>query len=107
MNKFYGKVGYLTDVETSPGIFSRDVIEKEYYGDLIKYNSKWDRRDTVINGINLSSTISILADPFVVNNFQKIIYVEWMGQKWTVTNVEPRYPRLLLSVGGEYKCEIV
>jgi hypothetical protein len=29
-------------------------------------------------------------------------YVEFMGTKWKITNIEVQYPRLTLSIGGEY-----
>jgi hypothetical protein len=31
-----------------------------------------------------------------------MLYVEFMGTKWKITNVEVQYPRLILSVGGVY-----
>lgn len=29
-------------------------------------------------------------------------YIEFMGAKWKITNIEVQYPRLILTVGGVY-----
>ena len=34
-----------------------------------------------------------------------MVYVELMGEKWKVTDVEIQYPRLILSIGGVYNGE--
>jgi hypothetical protein len=27
-------------------------------------------------------------------------YVTYMGLKWRITNIDPQYPRLILTIGG-------
>ena len=48
-----------------------------------------------------SSSIAI-ADSFAKDNFHLMKYIEFEGTKWKITNVEVRYPRLNLTVGGIY-----
>ena len=102
MAKFYGNIGYAQMVETKPGVYNEQITEKQYYGDLIKNTRKLQSTDQLNDNINIANEISILADPFANQNFHSMIYVEFMGAKWKITNVEVQYPRLILSVGGVY-----
>lgn len=102
MAKWYGKVGYAVTENTEPGIWEPKITEREYYGDVI--SNRWKRQNSgeINDNINLSKTISILSDPFAIQNCSNIAYVEYLGTKWKVTDVEPQFPRLLLTVGGVY-----
>ena len=101
MAKFYGKVGFESNVETSPGIFE-GFVEKTYKGDLNKLMNRNQDGGKVNEDIALSNIVSIVADPFAINNFADIRYIEFLGTKWEVTNVEVNFPRLTLYVGGVY-----
>ena len=35
MAKFYGVIGYAETLETSPGVWTEQITERNYYGDLI------------------------------------------------------------------------
>ena len=105
MGKWYGKIGYAETVETEPGIWEEQITERLYYGDVI--SNRWMRQivDKVNSDINLSNMISIIADPFAVQNCSSIAYIEYAGAKWKVSNVEVQHPRLILTVGGVYNGE--
>lgn len=105
MAKWYGKVGYITTVETEPGMHKAIPVERPYYGDTMTFSSKWTRTDKVNSDLDITTKISIVADPFAYDNFHAIKYVEFMGAMWDVTSVEPQYPRLVLYVGGVYNGE--
>lgn len=102
MAKFYGNVGFYQEpIEEELGIWTDGFIDKPYYGDIIKNSRKWDTSSqTVNNGLNINNSISIIADDFACDNLHAIRYVEWMGKKWVVSNVEVTLPRLTLSLGG-------
>lgn len=102
MAKFYGLIGYEVTVETEPGIYEETIIENEYYGDIIRNSRRLDQAAQVNDNINISNQISIVADPFANNNFHAMRYIEFMGAKWKITDVEVQYPRLILSIGGLY-----
>ena len=102
MAKFYGKVGYGISKETAPGVWVDEIVERPYYGELIRNTRKMQMSDKVIDDINIANEISILADPFARDNFQYMRYVEFMGVKWKVTTIEVQFPRLILSIGGLY-----
>lgn len=102
MNKWYGKVGYVIDKEVKPGVWVAEATERTYFGDLLSGMSKWSPAGKVNDDLNISSKISIMADPFANKNFSSIKYVEFMGTLWDVTGIEPQFPRLILQVGGVY-----
>ena len=102
MAKFYGKIGFAEQVETKPGVWTPKETVRTYYGDLIRNTRRLEGSDKVNDDINISNEISIVADPYANQNFHLIKYVEFMGAKWKVTNVDVQYPRLLLTLGGVY-----
>ena len=102
MAKFYGVIGYATTVETEPGVYEETIIERPYYGETIKNTRRLQSGNKVNDDINISNQFSIVADPYANENFHAMRYVEFMGTKWRISDVEVQYPRLLLSVGGVY-----
>lgn len=100
MAKFYGKIGYANTVETKPGIYEEQIVERSYYGDLIRNTRRLQSADQVNDNINISNEISIVADPYATNNFHTMRYAVFMGTKWKISNVEVSYPRLILTLGG-------
>ncbi len=102
MAKFYGAVGYAVTEENTPGVWVENIIERMYYGELIRNTRKLQSTEYLNDDINISNEISILADPFAYANFHSMRYVDFMGAKWKITSVEVQYPRLILTVGGVY-----
>lgn len=102
MAKFYGLIGYVVTKETEPGIYEEVVVENAYYGDVLKDSRRLQERAKVNDDITISNRISIIADPFANNHFHSMRYVEMMGIKWKITDVEVAFPRLILSIGGVY-----
>lgn len=102
MSKFYGSVGYADTVETAPGVWEEGITERMYFGDLTRNTRRLQSSDTLNDDINVANEISIVADPFANQNFQKMRYVSFMGSKWKIKDVEVQYPRLILTVGGVY-----
>lgn len=102
MAKWYGVIGFAELVETAPGVWDEQITKRPYFGDLIRNTRRLQSANQVNDDINVSNEISIVADPFAMNNFHSMRYVEFMGAKWKVSNVDVQYPRLNLSVGGLY-----
>ena len=102
MAKFYGKVGFITTEETKPGVWDEQVTERSYYCDLIRNFRRSESSGNLNDDINISNRISIIADPYANNNAHSIKYVEFMGARWKISNVEVQYPRLILELGGLY-----
>lgn len=104
MAKFYGKIGYSFTGETVPGVWVDDFIEKDIVGDWMKNTRRLVNSNQVNDNITIDNLVSIVADPYATEHFQFIKYVldARSGIKWKVTNVEVQFPRLLLTLGGEY-----
>lgn len=105
MAKWYGKIGFAETVETEPGIWEEQIVTKFYYGDLRRNTRRFQTTSGVNDDLNINNELSILSDPYVNKNFHLIRYVEFMGAKWKVTNVEVCFPRLNLTMGGAYNSE--
>lgn len=102
MAKFFGAVGYAEMVETQPGVWEETIIERNYYGDIIKNNRRLENGEYLNDDVVMNNLISIVADPYAVQHFFAIRYVNWMGASWKVSNVEVQSPRLILTIGGVY-----
>ena len=102
MAKWYGAIGYSETVETKPGVWKEQITERMYSGDLLRNTSRFQNTDKLNDDINVSNEISIIADPYANQNFHSMRYIEFMGTKWKISNVEVQYPRLRLTIGGVY-----
>ena len=102
MAKFYGVIGYATQVETKPGVWKKQITERTYSGDLNRNTRRLQSTNQLNDNINVANEVSIIADPFAHQHFHTMQYVEFMGTKWKITDVEVDYPRLVLTLGGLY-----
>jgi len=103
MAKYYGNIGFLITEEASPGVWEEHYVVQPYSGDVLRSSSQYSPSSEKLNDdISIKNRISIVADPFAIGNFYNIRYIEWLGNKWKVSDVEVEYPRLILSIGGVY-----
>lgn len=102
MAKWFGAIGYAETKETRPGVWQNVITERKYFGDIIRNTRRLQTTDQLNDNINVANEISIVSDPFATMNFHTMRYVEFMGTKWKVNNVEVQFPRLILSLGGIY-----
>lgn len=102
MAKFYGPIGFAVTTEKASGVYSEDITEKYYSGDVLRNTRRLEPGENLNDEITINNIVSIVADPFANQNFHTMRYVGWMGAKWKVTNVEVQRPRLLLTIGGIY-----
>ena len=103
MAKWFGKVGYSETVESAPGVHTPQITVHEYYGDVIRNSTRWSGNPESTNdNLTVNTQISIVIDPFAINNFYSMKWIEFMGAKWEITSVDPQPPRLLLTLGGVF-----
>lgn len=105
MPKFYGKIGFAESVETAPGVWEETIVERNYYGEIVRNTRKLVTSEHLNDDISITNEISIIADPYANKNFHTMRYVEYMGTAWKITSVEVQYPRLILSLGGAFYAE--
>lgn len=105
MARFYGAVGYITEVETAVDVIENKPVERMYKGELVRSNRRLENGSDINDDVSISNQISILADPYANNHINDMRYVKWRGTAWKVTNIDVEPPRLLLSLGGVYNGE--
>jgi hypothetical protein len=102
MARFYGRVGYGETSESTPGVWVDVIVERSYYGDVIRNTRNLHEGEQLNFDLSVQNSISIVADAYANENFFSIRYIEWAGTLWTVTAVEVQSPRLILSLGEVY-----
>lgn len=102
MARFCGKVGFAVQTETAPGVWTEKIVERTYYGDVIRNSRRLQSSGNVNDNIEISNRLSIIADPYANENFHSMRYVKYMFSKWKISEVEVEYPRIILSLGGLY-----
>lgn len=105
MAKFYGAIGYVTDVEEAVDVIVEKPVERFYKGDLLKNYRSLEKSDELNDNVRISNQISIVADPYALNHIFAMRYVKWMGAAWKIFNVDVQTPRLILTLGGVYNGE--
>lgn len=100
--KYFGKIGFAELVETAVDVYEEKITEKEYFGDVVQNYRKIETNGEVNDEVTVTNKISILADPFANERINKMRYLVFAGVKWKINHVEIDYPRLILSIGGEY-----
>jgi len=105
VNRFYGTVGYATNVETVPGVWRPKIVERNYYGNILSSGRRWDRADDSLqqnDNLRITNKFSILADPFAYQHYNEIRYIVYGGVKWKVRDITIEGRRLIMSLGEEY-----
>lgn len=102
MAKFYGEIGYGETVESSPGVWTDVITEKEYYGDVIRNSRRLSEEDKINDDLSVGNSISVVADAYANEHFFAIRYIRWAGTLWKVSKVDVKSPRLILRLGGVY-----
>lgn len=108
MNRFAGIVGYGESQEIPEGssITVHVVTEHPAFGDVIRKVQRANYGDTVNGKLTAGHSISIVADEHASQNYAKIKYVLWGGQRWTVNTITVQSPRLILELGEVWNGEI-
>lgn len=104
MARWHGRIGYGETKESADGsgVWVDDIIERSYYGDVIRNTRKLSEGEHLNKDLSVGNSLSIIADAYANDHFFAIRYVEWAGALWTVTTVEVQRPRLILQLGEVY-----
>ena len=104
MARFYGKIGFSTSVETRPGIFEEQYIERPYKGTVERHSRRWNSSEHLNDDISISNDISIVADSFANSHFGVMRYVRWMNQCFEIESatIDVDTHRITLSLGGVF-----
>lgn len=98
--RYYGNVGYNITQETEQGVWTPMIVERPYYGEVIRNTRRFPVGESINDNIEISNEISIVADPFAYENAANLKYITWCGAKWKIESVSIQRPRLVLTIGG-------
>lgn len=102
MARFYGVIGYGETTEKSPGVWVDTIVERSYFGDVIRNTRRLEGTEKLNDDLSVGNSISVVADAYANDHFFAIRYIQWAGTLWTVSEVDVQRPRLILRLGGVY-----
>jgi hypothetical protein len=102
MAKYHGMLGYAETVQTGPGVWEEKIVEKECFGELLKNYVRRESSGGVNDNLNVSNSVSFIADEYAKGHSHQIRYATFMGAKWKITGIDVQHPRLILTLGGVY-----
>ena len=105
MAKFYGAIGYALLEESSPGVWIDTIVEKNYRGDIILDQRRFQSSENLNDNINIDNSISILADAYAYENLGFMKYIVWNNVAWKIQSFSINRPRIVLQIGGVYNGE--
>ena len=100
MSRFSGLVGYATQEETTPGVWTDVENTRTMKGDIIRQSSSNQQGEGVNDNVSLNHRISLIGDAYAFDNYFNIKWVKMDTKKWKVTSIEVDRPRIILSLGG-------
>lgn len=102
MTKFSGTIGFATQEETSPGVWKNTFVEKEFRGEILQNQNRWQPTENVNEDFVLDNKFSLILNAYLSENLGKITYLKWMGTKWRVSKIEIKHPRIIITTGSIY-----
>ena len=105
MAKFYGSIGYALLSESVPGVWMDTIVEKDYRGDVILDQRRWQPGEKVNDDINIDNSISIIADAYAYENSGFMKYIVWNNVAWKIQSFSINRPRIVIQIGGVYNGE--
>lgn len=101
MARFIGRVGFAMYEEVDR--IAREVYhEISYRGEYITSAVRWMDKQQINDDLTMENRISLIASGYLRKHLGAIRYVVIGEEKWKVTRVEMRHPRVILSIGGVY-----
>lgn len=100
MAKFAGLVTYVTQAETTPGVWTDVVNSYPMKGDILRKGAVNQNDGKVNSNVSLNHRVSLVADAYALGNYHDIKHIEMDGRKWEVTSIEVQRPRIIVSLGG-------
>ena len=104
MAKVKCQIGFLEEqVETAPGVYTDVITEKPYKVEIVKVTAKQQEGEHLHKDISLLNTFSIIADAYLRDTLFAMKYIEWMGVRWSISDVDPSTrPRITFRLGVKY-----
>lgn len=103
--KWHGVIGFASQSEDaeSPSIYRTTIVEREYVGETFNRTISYHTGESTSVDLTYGQSLSILADPYLLDFYSTIVYAIIDGVKWNISKVSVEYPRIKLDIGGVYK----
>lgn len=105
MSKFFGTIGFVQTKETELGVYTQNVEERVFSGDITQTAASWNDSQRINGDLEINHTLSIVCDNYLTQNMFALRYVNYAGRRWSVRKIEVRPPRMILVLGQEYIME--
>ena len=103
MAKYSGKIGFVKYVEDEYSVYSEEITEKPYTGEVLQnFRRNEIPSDQMNDDLKINNEISIIANSFAIENFSYMRYATYLGTKWQITSAKLESPRIILTLGGVY-----
>lgn len=101
--KYSGKIGFAVMKNEGDGIYTEEIEEKVYYGDLLssRWNNENNQNSTNTN-VRLNNSISVICDKYLSENISVMRYITYKNSKWCINGIEIQPPRIIINIGGIY-----
>ena len=100
--RYSGKIGIAVQTETAPGVWEDVITERDYLGNVENRTEVLELGDSVLPEYRTTTSISVLSDGVLKENYSDIRYVTNGGVKWTIASAVLQWPRLVLYIGEVY-----
>jgi hypothetical protein len=100
MTKYAGLVGYVTQEETVPGVWSSVETPLIMKGDIIRETSSSQDDGKVNSNISLNHRVSLIGGAYSFKNYYFMKWIEIDGRKWEISSIEIQRPRIIVTLGG-------
>ena len=102
MTRFFEKIGFAQFKETAPGVQSEIIEEKNYSGEVLQVIGKWREGENSNSNLTTQNRFSFISDPYAEENYARMRYFTWMGEKWKIVSAEVKRPRIIIAIGEVY-----
>jgi hypothetical protein len=100
MAKFSGLVGYVTQEEQVPGVWSPVEKTAMMKGDVIRLSSTYQDNGKVNSDMSLNHRVSLIGDAYAFENYFKLKWVDFNGLRVEINSIEMQRPRIIITLGG-------
>lgn len=100
MARFSGLVGYATEEETVPGVWTPVERTRKMKGNIIRQSATNQSSGNVNDDVSLNHRISLIGDAYAFDNYFNIKWVKMDTKRWKVTSIEVSRPRITVTLGG-------
>ena len=100
MARFSGLIGYVTQEESVPGVWSSVERTRKMKGNVIRQTASVVTGEGVNDNVSLNHRVSLIGDAYAFDNYFNIKWVKMDTKRWKVTSIEVERPRIIVSLGG-------